>query len=68
MTWFRKRLRVSDQDVEQLKTKSADLAKRMAEIEKATLDGEEHWMFVKCKPKAKADHPLRRESDVICVT
>ena len=68
MTWFKKRRKVTSQDVEKLKTKSADLARRMAEIEKATLDGEEHWMFVKCKPKSKANHPLRRESDAICLT
>ena len=55
-------------EIDNLMAKSEDLAKRAAEYERAALDGEEQWMLVKCKPKSKVDHPLRRETDVVCVT
>jgi len=68
MIWPFKQLKVKQSEIDELIAKSEDIVKRAAEYEQAALDGEEQWMLVKCKPKSKVDHPLRRETDAVCVT
>lgn len=55
-------------DIELLKQRSEEIVKHAQEYEQAALDGEEHWMLVKCKKKKEVAHPIRRETDAVCVT
>jgi len=68
MMWpFRGKRKVDKDDLAMLHVQSGQLVERMKRFEQAALDGEEHWMLVKCKPKTKVDHPLRRDGDAVCV-
>jgi len=68
MSWLFGRGKKQQAEIDELIVKSEEMVKRAAEYERAALDGEEQWMLVKCKPKTKVDHPLRRETDAVCVT
>jgi len=70
MIWpfSKKQNAIDQQQLELLMAQSDQIVERMKVYEQAALDGEEHWMMVKCKTKTKIKHPLRRESDPICVT
>jgi len=68
MIWPFKQDKKRQAEIDELIAKSEEMVKRAAKYEQAALDGEEQWMLVKCKPKSKVDHPLRRETDVVCVT
>jgi len=68
MIWASKRSKHLQDEIDELVARSEELAERAAKYERAALDGEEQWMLVKCKPKTKVDHPLRRDTDAVCVT
>ena len=60
--------KVTEKEIQRLKDESELMVARMKEFEKATLDGEDTWMLIKCKKPEYVDHPVRRKGDRVCVT